>query len=172
MKNTSFSQIYHQNPTHLCVPYVWLLRDQSVSLKTLSIKKWRMWRIASKKMNGGRDICLEIENGHQTGPRQTHGAPGPVPQQLVWQSWLKSQQSGAKICLRTHSAGKVGHWWVENLSLDIQPSFTLPVWAGSADTLLLIPGLDIPYESPRPSSKWSVEKSIHSLVQNIYKPLP
>ena len=27
-ENTSFCQIYHQNPAYLCVPYVWLLRDR------------------------------------------------------------------------------------------------------------------------------------------------
>ena len=60
-KNTGFSQIYHQNPAHLCVPYVWLLRDTKCFLENFINKKWRMWRIASKTTNGGRDICLEID---------------------------------------------------------------------------------------------------------------
>ena len=32
----------------------------SVFWKFCQSEKWRMWRIASKKTNGGRDICLEI----------------------------------------------------------------------------------------------------------------
>ena len=40
------------------------------------MKKWRMWRIASKKTNGGRDFCLEIRTfgflklDHDLWPRQ------------------------------------------------------------------------------------------------------
>ena len=60
-ENKRFSQIYYQNPAHLCVPYVWLLRDTKCFLENIVNQKWRMWRIASKKTNGGRDFCLEID---------------------------------------------------------------------------------------------------------------
>ena len=38
-KNASFSQIYHQNPAHLCVPYVWLLRDTKCFLENFVNQK-------------------------------------------------------------------------------------------------------------------------------------
>ena len=47
-------------PAHLCVPYVWVLRDTKRFFENFVNQKWRMWRIASKKTIGGRDFCLEI----------------------------------------------------------------------------------------------------------------
>ena len=57
-KSTIFFQICHQNSADLCVPYAWLLRDTKCFMEILSIKQWLMWRIASKKANGGWDCIL------------------------------------------------------------------------------------------------------------------
>ena len=114
--------------------------------------------------HGRGRVC---QNGHQTGPGQTHGAPGPVPQQLVWESWLERRQSGAEICLRPTVLAKVVTGKCRTQVLTFNPHWTVPMWAGSADTLLLISGLDISYEFTCPSSKWK-EKNQSILLSEIF----
>ena len=47
-KHTSFSQIYHQNPAHLCVPYVWFpwkLCPSKMASVTNRLQKDEQWQL-------------------------------------------------------------------------------------------------------------------------------
>ena len=71
-KPTSFCQIYHHNPAYLCVANVWLRRDTKCFFENFVSQKWRMWRIASKKMNGAKDFCLELVRLSDSGRYQSN----------------------------------------------------------------------------------------------------
>ena len=104
-KNTNFSQIYHQNPAHLCVSYIWFLRDTKRFVKTLLMRKWRMWRIPNKKAKGVRDFCLlgdwdpptwlKVATTLETPPTPTHGRSEVSP---------PNSFGGEFILWSTHSA--------------------------------------------------------------------
>ena len=149
-ESTSSYRIYKQNPAYLCVSYVWFLRHTGCFFGTFVNQKLRMWRIASKKTNGGWD--LEIE-------RQPPSCPGCAGMQ-VW-VWT------CGIC-RPHARAPFWHgsrWSETNFRQDLFPAyFTLGV--------NFMPRADLDGGAPPPPLIYCISKGAEDIeycIKNVFE---